>query len=78
MKKNKLVISLYILLILASIFIEYWIVVFSIFYFLGKHIDYKYENSFFTITLIVLGGIFFLFVIIFCFVKILKLLGKIR
>lgn len=73
MKNKPSTLVFYILIIIISIFLEYWTIVASIFIFLGKHSNHK-NDSFLVEALLILGILFFLFIIIFTTIKIFRFL----
>lgn len=75
--KNGIVLSFaYVVLIIVSIILEYWLLVFSIFFFLGKHEGNEYDNEYFIATLVFVGLLTLLFIIFYSFFKLIKILWK--
>jgi len=75
--KNKTAISfVYVVLIIVSIISEYWLLVFSIFYLLGRQEGKEYGNEYTITTLIIIGLLALLFVIFYSFFKLFKILWR--
>ena len=75
--KNGIVLSfVYVVLIIVSIILEYWLLVFSIFFFLGKPEGNEYNNECFIATLVFVGLLTLLFIIFYSFFKLIKILWK--
>ena len=66
----------YVVLFIISIILEYWLLVFSIFFFLGKNEGKEYDNEYFIVTLVVVGLLILLFIIFYSFFKLFKILRK--
>jgi hypothetical protein len=62
--KNGIILSfVYVVLFIISIISEYWLLVFSIFFFLGKHEWKEYENEYFIAASVVVGLLTLFFLI---------------
>ena len=76
MKKGIMLYFVYVVLFIISIILEYGLLVFSIFFFLGKHEGKEYDNEYFIVTLVVVGLLILLFIIFYSFFKLIKILRK--
>lgn len=76
MKKKTLALVFYISLIVISVFIEYWIMVFSIPYFSEDQKNIEYINNILSTTIILLGHSFFLFLTAFSLLNAFKIYYK--
>lgn len=75
--KNKTATSLvYVALIIVSIILEYWLLVFSIFYFFGRQEGKEFDKEYFITTLVIVGSLALLFLIFYFFSKLFKVLWR--
>lgn len=75
--KNKTATSLvYVALIIVSIILEYWLLVFSIFYFFGRQEWEEFDKEYFITTLVIVGSLALLFLIFYFFSKLFKVLWR--
>jgi hypothetical protein len=78
MKNKKLNFFGYIILLIGSIFLGYFLIVFSVFFFLGNHVDKEYDKGVVITAFVIIFFLILLFIIFFLFTKIIKNLLSLR
>jgi hypothetical protein len=76
MEKKYLNILMLIAIIVCAVYFEYWLLVVSIFWFLGKREGTEYNHEFLINSAFLIAFLFLLFVIIFSIYKIYKIANR--
>lgn len=64
----------YFILLIGSIFLGYFLIIFSIFFFLGRQVDKEYNNGILITSFIIISFLILLFILLFSITKIIKIL----